>query len=368
MRWYGLLFALGFFLSQQVVFHIWRKEGMPDKDVESLTVYMVVATIIGARLGHVLFYDLAKYAKDPLGVFRIWEGGLASHGAAIGILLAIWMYTNRPLIFSVIPFKLKSIKRKREGQSFLWVLDRLVIVVALTGALIRTGNFINSEIIGKPTDGKWGVVFAWPLENRLQERGEDLIEDITVVQSDRTDNIEEGYVPLRADITFKRQRIKTEQEAEQWLIAGRPVKAMLTNTLDTYLLEHIAEPDSLPLQYSIRTEGRNIIASVETTGIARQPSQLYEAFSTLLLGILLFMIWRKRKSKLPEGLLLGSFMVVLFALRFVYEFTKENQVAFEDDYSYNMGQLLSIPMVIIGFLILIRANRQMKKKQQEPNA
>ncbi|MBD0257734.1 MAG: prolipoprotein diacylglyceryl transferase, partial [Cytophagales bacterium] len=138
IRWYGLLFALGFLLGQQILIYIFKKEGKPASDVEVLTVYMVLSTIIGARLGHCLFYEPEYYLSNPLKILKIWEGGLASHGATIGILFALWLYA-----------------RKKKDQSYLWVVDRIVITVALAGGLIRLGNLMNSEIIGKPTDVPW---------------------------------------------------------------------------------------------------------------------------------------------------------------------------------------------------------------------
>ncbi|CAA9288733.1 MAG: Prolipoprotein diacylglyceryl transferase [uncultured Cytophagales bacterium] len=143
VRWYGLLFALGFLLGQQILIYIFKKEGKPESDVEVLTVYMVLSTIIGARLGHCFFYEWDYYSQNPIKILKIWEGGLASHGATIGILFALWLYA-----------------RKKKDQSYLWIVDRIVITVALAGCLIRLGNLMNSEIIGKPTDVPWAFVFT----------------------------------------------------------------------------------------------------------------------------------------------------------------------------------------------------------------
>ncbi|MCL4160037.1 UNVERIFIED_CONTAM: hypothetical protein GTU68_009983 [Idotea baltica] len=140
--WYSVLFALGFIISYQFVVHFFKKEGKDPQNVDTLTVYMVLATIVGARLGHLLFYEPERFLADPLMFFRTWEGGLASHGGAFGILFAIWT------------------KIKRQGQSYLWILDRIVIVTAMTAAFIRFGNFVNSEIVGLPTESDYGVVFG----------------------------------------------------------------------------------------------------------------------------------------------------------------------------------------------------------------
>jgi len=94
VRWYGLLFAAGFIISQQLMYHIFKKEGKPQQDVDSLTLWMIISTIVGARLGHVIFYEPMRYLEDPISILKTWEGGLASHGAAIGILTAIYLYAN----------------------------------------------------------------------------------------------------------------------------------------------------------------------------------------------------------------------------------------------------------------------------------
>ena len=127
IRWYGLLFATGFIVSQQIMYKIYRTEGKPEKDVDSLTLWMIIATIIGARLGHVIFYEPMRYLKDPISILKTWEGGLASHGATIGILTAIYLYVN--YLVDINPLKGKFVwkKRKRPGQSYLWVVDRIVI-------------------------------------------------------------------------------------------------------------------------------------------------------------------------------------------------------------------------------------------------
>lgn len=143
IRWYGLLFALGFVIGYQIMTKFFLKEKRPLKDLEALTITMIVGTIVGARLGHCLFYDPVYYLSNPVKILKIWEGGLASHGAAIGILLALWYYT-----------------KKHPKYTMLWLLDRIVIVVALAGAFIRLGNFFNSEIIGTPVSLPWAVIFT----------------------------------------------------------------------------------------------------------------------------------------------------------------------------------------------------------------
>ena len=142
IRWYGLLFASGFLVGLVMVRWMFRREGRPLEDTDKLFNYMAVGTIIGARLGHCFFYEPSYYLSHPLAIIKIWEGGLASHGAFIGILIAVWLYA-----------------RRRPEQPFLWVLDRICIPTILAGSLIRLGNLFNSEIVGIPTQVPWAIVF-----------------------------------------------------------------------------------------------------------------------------------------------------------------------------------------------------------------
>ena len=95
VRWYGLSWALGFLVSQQVMYYIYRQEGRSRSEIDTLTIYMVVAALLGARLGHILFYDPINYLKEPLRIFAIWEGGLASHGGAISVLIALYFFAKK---------------------------------------------------------------------------------------------------------------------------------------------------------------------------------------------------------------------------------------------------------------------------------
>src|SRR5688572_22682795 len=253
VRWYGLLFALGFVIGQRILSKIYQAEGRSEKDVDIITIYMIIGTVLGARLGHCLFYEPQYYLANPIEILKIWEGGLASHGATVGILLALYLFARK--------YKF----------NYLWVLDRIVIVVALGGALIRLGNLMNSEIIGKVTDVPWAFRF------------------------------------LRND---------------------------------------------------------EIINGVAANLHPRHPAQLYEAISTFILFLFTYWLWSKRKALTPNGSIFGWFVVILFTLRFAYEFLKENQVDTEDyllqTIGMNIGQLLSIPLVLIGLVILIRAYKNPK--------
>lgn len=143
IRWYGLFFALGLLiLGPMIEGRIWKREKLNPEWMNSLFVYVVLGTILGARLGHVLFYDPSYYLANPSKIFAVWEGGLASHGGTIGIIVAVWIYSRRVT-----------------KRSILWTLDRLAVPTGLAAALIRLGNLMNSEIFGRPTDLPWGFVF-----------------------------------------------------------------------------------------------------------------------------------------------------------------------------------------------------------------
>ncbi|MCD4695196.1 MAG: prolipoprotein diacylglyceryl transferase [Bacteroidales bacterium] len=238
VRWYGLLFALGFVFGYIIIGKIFKQEKIPQKTLDTVTTYMVVGTVIGARIGHCLFYEPEYYLSDPIKILKIWEGGLASHGAAIGILLALWLFA------------------RKVKKPYLWVLDRIVIVVALAGFFIRTGNLMNSEIYGVETTLPWGFIFTrW---------GETL---------------------------------------------------------------------------------------------SKHPTQIYEGLSYLVIFIVLYFIYNKRRATLKPGFIFGLFLTALFAIRFLIEFIKEPQVGFEETMALNMGQLLSIPFVLAGLGLLFYARR-----------
>ncbi|MEZ0538633.1 prolipoprotein diacylglyceryl transferase [Fibrella arboris] len=246
IRWYGLLFAAGFLIGMQIMTHIFRKERKPQEDLDALLIFMVVSTVLGARIGHYLFYEPEVLFRNPLEVILPPYRGLASHGATIGILTALWLYSRRQ-------------SSRLTGQTFLWTTDRIVIVVALAGACIRMGNLMNHEIVGLPTTVPWGFIFKYNNE------------------------------------------------------------------------------------YPV--------------GVPRHPAQLYESLSCLALFFILFALWNRMKEKTPRGLFLGIFLIWVFGLRFFYEYLKENQVAFENTLPLNMGQILSIPAVLVGIYFVVKSRQ-----------
>jgi phosphatidylglycerol---prolipoprotein diacylglyceryl transferase len=351
IRWYGFLFAMGFIIGQQIMYRIYKAEGKPQKDVDTLTLYMIIATILGARLGHVFFYEPKRYLSDPISILKTWEGGLASHGAAVGILLGIWLYSN--YLIDINPFKGRFIwkRQKREGQSFLYVMDRMVILVALTGALIRFGNFMNAEIIGLPTENRSGVVFARDIIDRLEMIPQ--IERVQVAKSVNGETGTAGRVPVDIVVDFDPGTASTAQAAQ---VLESQVKSILASY--SYITLHVDQPFERDLRYDLgNRRGGGIYAEIHTLAIPRHPAQLYESISSALLFLLLLWLWIRKKERLPEGQLFGIFLVLLFTLRFLYEFVKENQVAFEEQMALNMGQLLSVPFIVMGIVLLLRARK-----------
>lgn len=143
LRWYSLMFLIGFLVGYKIVEKMFKHEGAPEKWLGSLLLWVMVGTIVGARLGHVFFYAWDYYSQHPIEILYTWEGGLASHGGAIGVLLAV-------LAFSKFTAK----------RSALWTFDKLVVAVAMVAGLIRLGNLFNSEIFGHATDFPWGFMFV----------------------------------------------------------------------------------------------------------------------------------------------------------------------------------------------------------------
>jgi prolipoprotein diacylglyceryl transferase len=338
VRWYGLLFALGFILGQQIVFWMFRQEGKPEKHVEKLTVYMVVSTIIGARLGHCLFYDPDFYLSNPLEILKIWEGGLASHGGAIGIVFALYLFSRK------YPY------------SLFWVLDRIVIVVALTGALIRVGNFMNSEMEGTETNSNFGVVYAGFTRDYVESDP-----DVDRVEFERNENLTsaQGRAPLVLKIIYKEGVPFNTQKK----IA---IEGKLRYGLQSYeeVVQHIDFGDG-PLNYQVESESGREVVRIFGTGIVRHTGQLYETAYCLILMVLLFWFWRYKRDALPAGFNFALFMIVLWIARFFDEFFKMNQVDFEDDLVLNMGQLLSIPMAFIGVVVMVWIYKRKKRTMQE---
>ena len=240
LRWYSLLFISGFILGWFIFKWFFKREGISEKLLDPLLYTLLIGTIVGARLGHCLFYQPDYYltAEHFWEIFQPWKGGLASHGGTIALFIAMWWFAKH--------------YGKKHDFDLIWILDHLCIAVCFAATFIRLGNLMNSEIYGHVTSLPWGFVF--------EGRGE-------------------------------------------------------------------TEP--------------------------KHPTQLYEALSYAILGVVLILLYKNRVKWLYKGSYIGIFFIVLFGMRFIIEFVKEDQVGFEAGMALNMGQWLSIPFILIGVGLLI---------------
>lgn len=310
IRWYGILWALGVLGTALVVQKMYKFEKLPEKWFDSLFMNVLIGLLIGARLGHCLFYEPLGYLSDPISLIKVWEGGLASHGGAIGMVIGVCRYslkiTNKKINWKniiigglagfILAGGIKYIASPDSLDSALGIaflglsvgiavamlytayptaiqtLDRLVIGVALGGTSIRLGNLMNSEIYGGPTTLPWGFNFV---------------------------------------------------KDKSWF---RPLS--------------MGGSGELPCH----------------------PTQIYEAltyFCIFLIGMFLFY---KTKARMKTGLILGISLIGIFLSRFLFEFIKNVQVDYESDMILNMGQLLSLPFILWGFYLVWSALKNNNKE------
>lgn len=342
LRYYSLLFALGFVLGYLLMKRIFKKEGIPQEKLDTLLTYMVIATIIGARLGHVLFYQWDYYSHHLLEILEVWEGGLASHGAVIGIIIAIIIYCR------------KVLKRPT-----LWMLDRLVITIALAGALIRLGNFFNSEIYGDPHNSRFQTVYPDPTREAVLNSFGNVIDVVD----------------------FK---LLPEQEVTDTLIY--PVYDMQFRVLpniEHQVADNVISTRIKPFVNSFTKENTNIIftekskvawdeekpdlAHVQVLGVPRTPTEIYESIGYFLIFLILYRIFINEKLANRQGFIFGMFLILIFGFRFAIEFLKENQVTAEEGNVLNIGQWLSIPCVLAGlyFVVTSRYKKPVRDEQKD---
>ncbi len=332
LRFYSLLFAAGFVLGYFIMKRIFAREGVAQEKLDTLVTYVVVATIVGARLGHVFFYQWDYYSKHWVDIFKIWEGGLASHGAAVAIIIAIVIYCKREL-----------------KKSSLWMLDRLVITIALAGALIRMGNWFNSEIYGNMGNSPLQTVFPDPTRESLL-RNFDLIEGIAFEETGETlitDSLDLPIYTMTFDFVQGEKRVELE--------------GLLITSISPYVNDFDKENKNIlfPKDFLVSwEESQENIASVQVLGIPRAPTQLYEAFGYFLIFLVLYRIYMVRRLALSQGFIFGVFLILVWGFRFAIEYTKENQVAAEEGLTLNIGQMLSIPLVIAGIYFIGTAHKR----------
>ncbi|MBX9889849.1 MAG: prolipoprotein diacylglyceryl transferase [Amoebophilaceae bacterium] len=358
IRWYNCLFLAPFLIGTPILYKMFARAGRSNQEADSLRTYVMFGVIAGARLGHVIFYQWDDYKDRLLEIFLpvvfypefkvVGFQGLASHGAAFGVLTAIFLYVKR-FKFSMTPFRISCVNRT-PGTGFWSIVDYVVILTALGGASIRIGNFMNGEIIGKPTGGNYGIVFAREVYTYLSSQYEDSIEQLTMGKASGIHtNHKVSHQPIQLTIAFK-QHITDEQVIKEFLENSFKKSLVYLSHLQQPMLY---EPVKTPLHYTL-SKGAGYQATVYTTGVLRHPAQLYEAFSCILIFVGLFWWWHKKGQLLASGRISGAFLLILFLLRFFYEFYKENQEAFEDTMQFNMGQLLSLPFVVLGLYLVLR--------------
>ncbi len=341
IRYYSLLFALGFIMGYWILLKIFTKQGLKVELLDTLTIYMVLSTIIGARLGHCLFYEFDYYIKHPLEIILPWRGsigndfeftgfqGLASHGAAVGILIGIYLFSR----------KTKS--------SYLWTMDMIVLVTALAGASIRVGNLMNSEIYGSPTQTSHGFVFVNDFTKVLKIKYADEIDEIRFDRIENKTLANQTGVPIELTLKFHR-KIKDES------IVRKFGENILPEDLIRYNYDHNVFPvEGNSMKYRIEKDDNHLILITEIGGLPRYPTQIYEAASYFLIFLILLGIFYYYGPRLKNGYIFGVFLFLLFLARFFIEYIKENQEAFEDSMALNMGQILSIPFIAAGIALLI---------------
>ena len=262
VRWYGVLFISGFIFGYWLFSRFYKREGIDQKLLEPLLWALLIGAVIGARLGHVIFYEPDYYLAHPGEILKVWHGGLASHGGAIGILFAVWWYVKK--------------YGKKNGFDYMWIMDRLALAVPFAGMAIRLGNLFNSEIYGWHTTLPWGFLF-------------------------------------------------------------------------------VRNGETAPCH----------------------PTQLYEALSYLLIGLILLTVYYccnpqraaaetvakdvriaqengdKKGCGIYRGLLFGIFLVLLFGARFLIEYVKQPQVEGEVGKLINNGQILSLPFIVAGIACIV---------------
>ena len=328
LRFYSLMFIISFVLGQYGMQYVFKKENVNPKLMDSLVYWMVGATIIGARLGHVFFYDWGYY-KNHLGeILMVWKGGLASHGAAIAIILAMIWWSLR-------------IAKKHP----LWTLDRIVIVVALAGGFIRIGNWFNSEIYGAPANSSVETIFIEAGRTNIERGFGENIHSLTFNKTGTLFATDSLYYPV-IEAQFRFIGLNKNQTSEY--VNNYLAKILNATPKDnTNILPY---PDATAEVY---TDENGAYASINVLGVPRYPTQLFEAAAYWLIFVILAFLYLKTNAKNRRGFIFGAFLIGVFGFRFFIEFYKEIQVSFETSMSLNMGQWLSIPLVISGFYLML---------------
>ncbi len=250
IRWYGLMWGLGFIFAYEIMARLFRKEQYPENWVDKLFIYCIVSSVIGARLGHCLFYEWDFYTAHPVEILKIWKGGLASHGGVFALILALIIYS-----------------KKVTKKNVWWLFDRMIPAVAIVCLCIRFGNLMNSEIFGFPTTLPWGFEFV---------------------------------------------RSREWQEL-----------------------------------YNQNGEAQ-----------ACHPTQIYEMLYCLVAFVVSWVMYRKYHLQKYVGLITGVSLLIFFGARFGLEFMKNPQVVEEVGMALNIGQLLSLPFILLGVYLIFTCKKR----------
>lgn len=339
IRYYGLMFAGGFAMGYYILKRVFAKEGISLEWLDSMLMYVLAGTVIGSRLGHCLFYEPEYYLSNPLEILKVWNGGLASHGGAFGILVALWLYS-----------------RKVSKKSMMWGLDRLLIVVALSGCMIRMGNLANSEIYGRPTDSDFGFVHVKDSYFGRYIGDESIaryLDDYKIEKLGSKDGKQQASIQLQFN-----KYVKNEQDAKS--LTQHRIKPLLTyrESNDGSLPNLYTEKES---HISYTQQGGRYQATIPIVVVPKHPTHIYEASAYLLTFFILFFVYKQGGLK-RTGLIFGLFVIFVFGSRFFIEMIKENQIAAEVGRTLNNGQKLSIPFVLAGILAVINAYLPQRKK------
>lgn len=346
IRWYSVLFAMGFILGFRIMLRYFKQEGISEKMLDKMLVYSVIATVVGARLGHVFFYDWDSYKDNLWEIVKVWKGGLASHGAAVALIIAMWLFGKKLVEY----FDSASVY-----QRSLWALDRLVITVALAGCFIRLGNFANSEIYGNISNSAIETVFVTNVQDGLEAVFRDYFESVDMSPTGEvyeTDSIK--YPVYTLSVTPAIGTGRTDQE----------ITSVFSTSVPRYL-ENLEQnrKNALPMPGEDTSYNQDTgQLEMKVLGVPRLPTQLIESLGYLLIYLILRFLFTKEGLRYRNGFMFGAFLVLIFGFRFVIEYWKDYQSAFEAEMTLNRGQQLSIPLVIIGLYFLFR-NVQVKPKK-----
>lgn len=283
IRYYSLMFVLAFGIGWFLMKKIFVRENESIEKLDSLFIWTVLATLLGARLGHVFFYDWEYFQNHPSEILLPFKfspqfeftgfRGLASHGAAIAIIIAMYFFSKKIM-----------------KQPLLWLLDRVVIPIACGSIFVRIGNFFNSEIIGKPTENIFGIKFI-----------RDAFSPAEVIQMTGITHVDNAYNELLTNPQFE-----------------------------------------------------SVIYQVP----AKHPAQLYEAVGYLFVFMILMWLYWKTSYREYRGFIFGTFLVMLWTIRFLVEFVKESQGGFETILGlFSTGQWLSIPFILVGMYMMVTSER-----------